>query len=331
VEAGRPEGLSLRPSARSALVWVGIGVTVVFTYLAVRNAHLGDVWAALRDSEKVWLVPALALLAAAVLVRGVRWWSLWVPETRPPLREVLRALMIGYLFNNILPLRAGEVVRVLGLHRRTGVSRAEAAATVVVERIYDVLALLLLLFAIVPWLPEVTWLRPAAVLLGITGLAAAAGVFLLARYGVRPLRFVLRPLARMPFVSVERFEGGVRNLGEGLVGLRRPRVAVEAFLWTMLSWIVLALSTWCVLRAFDFGLSPVAGMLVVAATNLAAILPSSPAQLGVFEAAAVLALDAYGIGGSEALSCALVLHALNSLPFIAVGLILLRTSARGRR
>jgi glycosyltransferase 2 family protein len=317
----------VRPDARTVLLWIGLGVTVVFTYLAVRNAHLAEVWDALRQSDKAWLLPSLAVLALAVYLRAVRWWSLYAPETRPPLRSVTRALLIGYFFNNVLPLRAGEAARIVVLNRSARASRVESAATVVVERTFDVVALLLLLLAILPWLPPVTWLRAAVVLLVVVVVALAAVVVVLARFGVRPFQLLLRPLARVPMLAPARIEGGAQNLAHGLAGLRRPSVALAAAAWTIVSWILVGLSAWLALVGFHLGLSPVAGLFVVITINLALILPSSPAAIGVFEAATLLALDAYGVSDSRALSYALVLHALNFVPYIVVGLLLLRGSS----
>ena len=311
---------------RAALLWLGIAVTVVFTYLAVRNAHLSEVRDALRNSNQLWLLPALAVLAVAVWLRAVRWWSLFARETRPPLAAVTRALLIGYFFNNVLPLRAGEAARIVALNREAGTSRAETVATAVLERVYDVLALLLLLFAMLPWLPDVTWLRAAAVFGAIVALGALAAVVALMRFGHRPLHFVLRPLGRLPRLDAARIERSALNLEQGLAGLRHPEIALPAALWTVLSWLVVGVSAWLVALGFDLGvsLSPLAGIFVIITINLALVLPSSPAAVGVFEAATLLALDAYGISESRALSYAVVLHALNFLPFIAVGVWLVR-------
>jgi uncharacterized membrane protein YbhN (UPF0104 family) len=200
----------------------------------------------------------------------------------------------------------------------------------VVERAYDVVTLLLLLFVAVPWLPHVPWIH-AAVLLAIvvaTGLLAA--IVIIIAYGVRPIHFVLRPLAHLPFLTSEGVEHVGENLSRGLAALRRPKLMIGALVWTTLCWLAMAASTWFVMRGFHLGLSIVAALLLVIATNLAQILPSSPSAIGVFEAAALVALGAYGIPESTALSCALVIHVLNFLPFIAIGLFLLRDSMRTR-
>jgi uncharacterized protein (TIRG00374 family) len=322
-----------RPAARAALVWLGLAVSALFAYLAVRDVHLHEVWQALGECDYRWLAPALAALVVANVLRAYRWQFLFSPETRPPFRPVLSAMLIGQLFNNILPARAGEAARIVALNRSAGTSRAETAGTVVIERAYDVLALLLLLFALLPWLPHVSWLRAAGTL-GFAVCAALVVAFaVVARWQDRPLRLLLRPLARLPFVSRERTDAAAKNVVHGLAGLRRGRLALVAIVLTTLSWVAIGISAWLLLLGFDPGrdLSPAAGILVVIATGVAMILPSSPAAVGVFEAAVLVALRAYDVPEAGALSYALVLHALNFFPYVVAGLVVLlqpRAAAR---
>jgi uncharacterized protein (TIRG00374 family) len=312
--------------ARAALPWVGLLVSALFAYLAVRHVRYGDVWRGLESSNYWWLVPAFVLLAATVLVKAVRWRYLFRRETRPPFRPALSSILVGSFFNAVLPARAGEAARVLALNNRAGTSRAEAASTIVVERSYDVLVLLVLLFVAYPWLPQVGWLHNAVVL-GVTLAAALLGVIVvLAVFGSRPLHWLLRPLARLPFVSREQLEHVGDRLGHGLAGLRQWRLALGALLWTTVGWLTLAASTWFVMRGFHLELGFAAALLVVIATNLAMILPSSPSAIGVFEAACLVALKPYGVPDAQALSFALALHVLNFVPFLVAGLVVLRGS-----
>lgn len=311
--------------------WIGLALTAGFGYLAVRDVRWDDAWDAFRSSNPWWLLPALAALAVAVVLRAVRWQSLFAPERRPPLTATTRALLVGYFFNNVLPARAGEAARVVALHRSSGTSRAELAATVVVERIFDVLSLVALLFVASPWLPDVSWATSAAVLAGALGGGCLLLVVAVALWDERPFRLLLRPLALLPFLAEERLGRAALNLMHGLAAVNRPRVALAALAWTTLSWLALALSTWLVLVGFDPGLSPLAGLLVVVAINLALILPAAPAAVGVFEAATVVALSAYGIPTSTALSAAIVLHLLNLVPYLAAGGVVLHLLARGER
>jgi glycosyltransferase 2 family protein len=315
-----------RSSARFViLVTGGFVVSGVFAYLAVRNVRFGEVWTALRASNYWWLVPAVAMLVLANLLRAHRWRFLFVRATRPALAPAARAMLIGQLFNNILPARAGEAARVVSLKQSSRTSRAEAAGTVVVERAFDVLCVLVLLFVLLPWLPHVTWLTAASIMAITLAAGLVAVILVFAFYGDRPFRAVLRLLARLPLLGSAGAERNAANLFQGMAALQRPRLAGAAFGLTAASWVVLGLSAWFVMRGFDLGLSPVAGMLAMIATGLGTIIPSSAAAVGVFEAAAITALNAYGVPDSQALSYALVLHALNFFPYLGVGLVLLHS------
>jgi glycosyltransferase 2 family protein len=296
-------------------------VTVVFGYLAVRNVEVDELGESLRESNYWFLLPAFALLALAFFLRVIRWRCLFSPATRPGWAPATEALLLGQFLNSVLPFRAGDAARIVALRSFGGPSRVETAGTVVIERIFDVLALLVLLFVLLPVVPEVTWLRAAGVLVIVLIVALAAAIVVLRVYGERAVAFCLRPLARLPYLSEARVEAAIRNLTKGVIALRSGRIGLIAFFWTLISWLVLGASFWCLMLGFDFGLSPVAGLLVVIATGLSHVLPSAPASVGVFEAAGIVALGAYGIPQSQALSYALVVHALNVVPFLLAGLL----------
>jgi uncharacterized protein (TIRG00374 family) len=314
-----------------SLVTAGFVVSAVFTYLAVRNVHPEQVWTSLRESNYWWALPSIALLGASQAVRALRWQYLFPAATRPSYRPVLEATLIGQFFNNVLPARAGEAARVIALNRSAGTPATEVAATVVVERLYDVVALLAMLFVLLPWLPEVTWVHAASILAIALVVLTAAGVVVLVRYGERPARWLLRPFARLPFVSAEQTERAAASIHRGAASLYDPALAFVAMTLTVVSWILLALSAWVLMLGFDLGLSPLAGVLVMVAVGLAWILPSSPAAVGVFEAAVLISLKAYGIEKSAALSYALVLHAVNFFPYVLAGAVVLHTQAAAVR
>jgi uncharacterized membrane protein YbhN (UPF0104 family) len=294
-------------------------VTAAAVYFALRGVDFGTVKDALASSNYATLGPALALLALAVYLRVLRWQFLFPAATRPSVRPTTEALLIGQFFNNVLPARAGEVFRMLALHARARTSRAETLATIIVERAFDLLALLVLFFVALPWLPAVSWVRVAGLLAAGLSLALAAVIIVLARYGVRPVRLLVLPLSRLPFVSVKRVDLGAASVVRGFAALRDVRLGAAAFGLTVASWLTLSASFWFVAIGFHRDLPPSAGLLLAVATGLALVLPSGPAGVGVFEAAAVVALGAYGLSRSEALSAALVLHAVNFFPFIVAG------------
>lgn len=315
---------------RPVAVITGLAVSLVFSYLAVRDVDFEVFADALAESSYWWIVPSLGALCASVALRVVRWRYLFPPETRPPARAALRALLIGELFNTVVPLRAGELVRVVAVHREARTSRPEALGTTLVERLLDVLVLLLLLLAVLPFVPEVTWLGVAATILTVVALGALAAIVVLWRYGERPLSFLLRPLAWLPGFSSARTSAAAESLLRGFQGLRDVRAGAVAVALTAASWLAVALSFWLAIRGLQLELGFDAAVLVVVATTFALVIPSLPASVGVFEAATLVSLHPFGVDDSRALSCAVVLHVLSFVPFIVAGLVALRLHAPAR-
>jgi glycosyltransferase 2 family protein len=320
-----------RPSSRAALMVGGTFVSFVFIYLTFRGTDFGALEAALGRSNYWALVPGIAVLAVAIFVRAIRWRLLFSPAAKPPTRDVTNAMLVGYLFNSILPARAGEAIRVLVLRQRAGTPKFEALGTVVAERATDVLALLALLFAIAPAVPTTTWMTKALVVGSLLFFATGAAFVAFAVYGERPARLLLRPLAMLPRLSVERMNVAATNLIRGLTVFRRPAAALPMFALTLGSWLLIALASWICMWGFGLRLGFAAAILVVVATNLAMILPSGPAGVGVFEAATLVALHPFGARGASALSYALVLHAVNVVPLIVAGYFALHGEALLRR
>ncbi len=325
-----------RRATRATAAAAGIAVSAAFGYLAVRDVDWGRFRDAIADGDLRWLLPAAAVLAVGILLRALRWQLLFARETRPPLGPTLRALLVGTFFNIVFPGRAGEAIRVVYLHEETRTSRVEALGTAVTERVYDVVVLLVLLFATMPWLPDAAWLRRALLAAAVVAGCVLLAVLVLVRWQSRGLLFLLRPLRRLPGVSEPRIEETARNLFVGLVAMRRAAVAVPALALSIVSILVIAASFWLTMQALRLELPFSAAVLVMVATNLAMVTPSSPAAVGVFEAATLAALHPFGVDASHGLSYAVVLHALNVLPFVAIGLVLvqrhaLRIARRGGR
>jgi glycosyltransferase 2 family protein len=305
---------------RRALLWaVALASTVGFGYLAIRDAHPDEVWDALQRANIWWVVPSFAVLVVAVAVRALRWQLLFHRDTRPSYGATAAAALVGLAVNSILPLRAGEAARVIALNRRARTSPVESVATVALERILDVLCLLLLLLAALPWLPEVDWVgAAAAVALALTAVLVGAAL-LFAVYGERPFHALDRLLRRLPFGHHEWVEQVGASLRRGLVALRDPTLALTAFALTVVSWVLTSVSFWLLTLGFDLDLPVVSGVLILAAVGFSVILPAGPGSLGVFEAATVVALAAYDISASEALSYAFTLHAVNLIPYVVAG------------
>ena len=292
---------------RRAAVAVGLLVSV-----ALADSLRGMSW---------WTIaPAVAVLAVGVFLRALRWRALFEPDRRPTTGAVTSALLIGSFFNSILPARLGEPARVVALSRESRLGYSEVLAASVLERAIDLLVLLALLFAALPFLPEVAWLRSAVVLAAVLAAVIAAAALAMNRAGDRPLRALARWVAGFSRrVSHERLDRVAAGLTRGAAPLRRGRVATEGIILTVASWLVLACSNWILLRGFGLDLGFEAALLVAIASNLALVVPAGPGGVGPFEAGTVVALSSFGVGTADALSYSLVLHAVNLVPYLVAG------------
>jgi len=317
-----------RPGKRALALTATLLLAAVFTYLAVRGVHWHKAWLALEHCDGWWLVPGMVAFAVQIVLRAMRWRSLFAVERRPPRGPVMAATLIGYLFNNIMPARAGEAARVVALTQRSSTPASEIVGTALVERAYDVFSILVIFFCASPWLPHESWFTTAVVLAGVAAVGLGVVVWVLAVHGDRPLQWIVRPLARLPRLTPERIEREVATLHEGLSGLREHRVAVEALLWSLVAWMTTAVWAWCILLAFEPSRGFGAGILVTVVIGLSMIIPSPPAAVGVFEAAGVAALAAFHVPESSALPYALVLHVSNFVPLVVAGTLTLRYAAR---
>jgi len=269
---------------------------------------------------------AVATLVAPlqIWIRGRRWWYLFPPGSNPP--GITPAMMIGYMANNVLPLRAGEVVRVYVVARRWrltgGTTRVHpfwtTLATLIVERVLDSLVVVLILAMLVLVVRVPRFLEIAAlVVLAID----VAGVTLLIALVAAPqlcARLITRLIGRWPRLH-QRVLAAFQTFLHGLDGIRTPAHAVPLIAWTMLIWVATAFAAWTVLMALDLHLPLAAPWAVLAFVGLGVSIPAAPGYVGVFHLAAVLAVELFGAPHSAAVGYALLFHASQILPVTLIG------------
>jgi glycosyltransferase 2 family protein len=296
---------------------VGLAISIGAGWLALRHVSLHAVWHALRDAHYWYLAPAFVALGAAFVLRTERWRWMFPAGQRPAFMPTFWALMLGLFANNVLPARLGELARMAALSRETGLRRTQVLTTIAVERVFDVAALALLGAVTVPLMPSGSLRRNLTIAIVVIAVALCCMLVAIASRRVR--RLIESIVRRLPVVGGERGERTARSLRAGVESLRDRRTLAIVMAWSLGSWVALAVSNWFVLQMFDTGAPWHAAVISVLATNLAMVVPSSAASIGVFEIAARSSLTAYGVPAALALSFALVLHAINILPTLPIG------------
>ncbi len=296
---------------------------------------LAELGRQLRSAHWGWAAVSTALSPLALWARARRWHYLFPPRSDPP--RLLPAIMIGYMANNVLPLRAGEVVRVYVVARRWTPAAAGAArahpfwttlATLVVERVLDSLVVVLILAVLVLVIPVPAFLEVAALVVLAIDLAGIAVLIALVAAPARCAGLIERLLVRWPRLR-PRALGIFETFVIGLDGIRAPAHIVPLLAWTVLVWLTPAFAAWTMLLALGLHLPFVAAWAVLAFVGLGVSIPSAPGYVGVFHAAAALALGLFGVSQSASVGYALLFHAAQIVPITLIGwLYLLREQMR---
>lgn len=316
-----PEESPRQPNTLSRKFWLGIGISVVFLYLALRGQDFGALRTALREASYVWLIPAILCYFAGVVIRTYRWQILLRSTRAIPVRRLWPVIVIGYMANNVLPLRAGELVRTYVLSEREKMSRSATLATIVVERVFDGLTMLaFIVFAalFIDINARVRQLILVAALLFLGGLAIFFFVAFSSAWRVR----LLRPIfSRLPHAITVRAEALIIEFIAGLGSLRRPSDTGLVALTSVGAWAAEATMYALVARGFGLHLSAAAAMLTTGVANLFTLVPSSPGYIGPFEAGTLLVVQQILRLPIETTGAfALVLHAALYFPITAWGM-----------
>jgi uncharacterized protein (TIRG00374 family) len=293
------------------LVWIGIAVSAAAIALAVRGLHVGDVGRTLRETNIAWLVPAVAAMLVGLYPRVRRWQVLFYPRTDLSQGNLFGTMNVGYMLNNLLPLRVGELGRAFLIGRVENVDYAQALSTILVERLLDILVLFALLIALLPVVNEPRWATGSALFIGFGTLGLAA--VLVAVSSVRQVLFrASRKLLGATSAQTQmRIERWLDAAFTGFATLSNLRVLAEALFWSVLGWACSSFFLFCCLRALGIHLSYAAPLLVMVAINLGMVIPSSSGYIGVYHAIVIETMTvAFSISREQAVAFAIVSHGL---------------------
>lgn len=302
----------------------GLEVTISLGFLALALRKLDWVELAhqLRQANYWWLIPCVLITVALLFLKGWRWQLMFLPEYRLPYWSVYTAMCAGYLANNVLPGRAGELIRLILLVSEEPVSAARTLATIVVERLLDILTLLVILVFLLPFVQLPAELVRGAQALGILALLAAAAMMVFSFWKDRVLRWAHAILGKVRFLDRPGIYGALGHLIDGFAMLR-SRLGLLLIGLSFLGWVGVVLMAWSAAHAVHLQAPLTAIIFAVVVTTVAMLLPSTPGYVGVFHSTAVFALAAFGIPASSAFGFALIWHGINYLTLSGSGLVAL--------
>jgi uncharacterized protein (TIRG00374 family) len=314
------------------------GRTALVTLLAIallawflRNSNPAEVWQHVRGARVDYLLLALAVIATPYWMRAVRWQRLLAPIGPTRFRVVFRCTILGFAALALLPGRVGDLLRPYMLARQEGLSVPATLATVVMERVLDLVAVLTML-AVFVWgaADEVAFpprlLQPIKYS-ALAAAAAAAGLvvvmWILATHPERIGGFVRTAGRVLPHALADRLAGWASTFSGGFEAARRPRDFVLSIIWSFPIWLAFSAETWAVSRAFGIEM-PFTGAFLLQALLVIGVAVPTPGGVGSFHAAYKFGVTSFFAASEEAaVAAAIVLHAISFVPVALGGLVMM--------
>ena len=317
----------MRSRLRAAVVLL---LTVGLLAFFLRGVNLADVWKKTRDADPRLLLAALGAVFVTYVLRALRWQYLLAPIGPTHFSTAFQTTVMGFAASFLLPARAGEVLRPYLLARRENLPPPACFATIVLERLLDLVTVLLLFGVFVLTVPAASLaadpamygrVKAGGLLAAGASLAGLVVFFFLAGHPEQLGAWALRVERVLPARLARTVAALVESFAEGLAVMRRPAHLLGSLALSVPLWMSIALNIWLTSRAFHMTFGYMGSFLVMTLLVVGVAVPT-PGQVGGFHTAYKIAVTAFfGVAESTAVGCAIVLHAMSNLPVTLLGLL----------
>ena len=300
-------------------LWIGIVFSLGFLWLALYHVDLRETASALRQVNVLILSAAVVSYVLSATVDAIRWQLLLAAHKAPPFSRAFSVLSVGVVMNAFLPARLGDFARAYLMGEAEGDSKVYVLGTVVMEKVADLLFLLLSLMLLLWQVAPPEWLDGSARGMALVLVILVPSLVLLAWQRDFFLRMVERTSRFVPSAWREWL---VRQTLSGLASLdvvRRPRLLIGVFGCSLVAWILSLLTNYLVFLALELAMPVWASLLVLVVLQVGTAVPSSPGRIGVFQYLVILALSIFAVDKNVALGYSIVLYLVVYVPVVLIG------------
>ena len=297
----------------------------------LRDANLGDVWNHVRAARPDLLVLAIGFMASTLWIRTVRWQHLLTPIGPTRFRTVFRAGVIGFAALAILPARVGDILRPYLVARQEGLPVSATFATIVMERVLDLITVLALMAIYVwgfadtsTWKPQLlTPIEVSAAMGVIVSAALMIVMWVLASHPERIGTFVHSAAWLLPHSMARRLGHVASAFSSGFAVARSPKGLLMSLSWSFPLWLAIAGETWAVTRAFDIDM-PFSGTFLLQAMLVVGVAVPTPGGVGSYHEAYRMGVTSFfGAPNDQAVAAAIVVHFIAFVPILLFGMVLM--------
>lgn len=309
---------------KKLLIIVGFVFSALFITLALKDTDYTDIRHAFKY-VKLWpMFPMLLSLFCFHWLKALRWSVLLSPSYSITGIRLVPAMMAGAAGNNLLPAHFGELIRVYFAGEKFNIPKSTVLATLLVERLFDVLTVLIL-FSIALFLGDYSrTIHATASFLLVTCIVLSMGSIWLMLYTRKCAHIIENRLTLLPHSLRLKISAQLINLGVGLNALKTKNLYPVVITNSIAQWICMAGCFYCALLAFDIQASPIVSIIILGLVVAGLTLPTSPGFFGTIEYCFVLGLATVGVDASTALSVAIYYHLPAWISVTLCGLILLK-------
>ncbi len=313
-------------------VFIGLFISLILVIYILSRVDYKEVANAFSGASYIWTIPTMLGGLFAMWIRAIRWRWLLKPVRLLKIHTLFSSVMIGFMANNLLPARIGELVRAISLSKKHQLSKSSVFATVVAERVFDSIGLLIVFWLSFFFIDYPEELKKAGFFIFIFICLIMVFLYLLKMKTDLGVRLICKPLARFSVKLSTKVESILRKFAIGLSVLTTPSSIIIILLISIFLWIFTGLTGYLIFIAFGLYPEIWAAFILLFVSVLAVSLPSSPGYVGTFHAACIIAFNLISslgmfnqeISKSVALSYSVVLWSCQFFPVTIIGLYYLK-------
>lgn len=295
-------------------------VSLVLIYLCVRNIDFKQSVALLKNADISLIALGVIIYICSYLVRGFRWDYILMPLKKMKMFQSFYYLVFGFFMNNILPLRLGEFVRAIVAGKKLEISISGVFATIVVERLMDIIIFIISFFLIAMFVPNIPeWLQKSFIACAIIFGLMFVVLFFMSKDEDKFLKLLYK--FHLPLKITEIIKSIFLKFASGLKFFQNKKLFFIVFITSIVVWIIEAYAYKTLFLAFGLKVTAIQCLFVIVTTGIATMLPTAPGFIGAIESVGMVTLGIFGVAETVAFTSMAAIHFIEMMAVYLLGII----------
>jgi len=298
---------------------LGCLVSLLLIYLCIRNIDFKQSVSLLKNADLSLIAVGVVIYAVSYLVRGFRWDYILMPLKKMKMFQSFFYLVFGFFMNNILPLRLGEFVRAIVAGKKLEISRSGVFATIVVERLMDIIIFIISFFLIAMFVPNIpSWLQKSFIACAIIFGLMFVVLFFMSKDEDKFLKLLSK--FHLPSKINEIIKSLFIKFASGLKFFQNKKLFFVVFITSIIVWIIEAYAYKTLFSAFGLNVTAIQCLFVIVTTGIATMLPTAPGFIGAIESVGMVTLGIFGVEETMAFTAMAATHFVEMMAVYALGI-----------